>query len=113
MRRSTELSPSWPSLCRQRVLGDQSDCHAGCNSRMSDIELMSDLLIGLMHGPQGGSGKVIDTYYEQYEPFDDEFPEQTRITRLFNKTLEQSLHSSLTSLMLFVGGIERIFTLSS
>jgi|ERR1700687_136641 len=56
--------------------------------RMADIEMMSDLLIGLIHGPQGGSAKVIDQYYEMYEPYEDEFPEQGRIKRLFDKTLE-------------------------
>jgi hypothetical protein len=56
--------------------------------RMADIEMMSDLLIGLLHGPQGGSAKIIDQYYEQYEPFDEEFPEQNRTRRLFAKTLD-------------------------
>jgi len=56
--------------------------------RMSDIEMMSDLLIGLLHGPQGGSAKVIDTYYEQYEQFDDEFPEENRVKRTFVMTLD-------------------------
>ena len=56
--------------------------------RMADIEMMSDLLIGLLHGPQGGSAKIIDQYYEQYEPFEDEFPEQNRIKRLFGSTLD-------------------------
>ncbi|MCE9553202.1 MAG: DUF262 domain-containing protein [Planctomycetes bacterium] len=53
--------------------------------RMADIEMMSDLLIGLLHGPQGGSAKIIDEYYGQYEVFDDDFPDQVRITRLFEK----------------------------
>jgi len=56
--------------------------------RMADIEMMSDLLVGLMHGPQGGSAKIIDEYYETYEPFEDVFPDQNRIKRLFDKTLE-------------------------
>jgi hypothetical protein len=56
--------------------------------RMADIEMMSDLLIGLIHGPQGGSAKIIDQYYEMYEPYEEEFPEQNRIKRLFDKTLE-------------------------
>jgi len=51
--------------------------------RMADIEMMSDLLIGLLHGPQGGSGKIIDQYYEQYEQYDDEFPEQNRVRQSF------------------------------
>lgn len=55
---------------------------------MGDIEMMSDLLIGLLHGPQGGSAKIIDQYYEQYEQFEDEFPEQNRTKRRFDKTLE-------------------------
>src|SRR5207253_1359398 len=55
--------------------------------RMTDIEMMSDLLIGLIHGPQGGSAKIINQYYDHYEQFDDEFPEQVRIRRLFDKTL--------------------------
>lgn len=54
--------------------------------RMADIEMMSELLIGLLHGPQGGSPKVINEYYEQYEEFEDEFPEQARIKKLFDKT---------------------------
>ena len=56
--------------------------------RMADIEMMSDLLIGLLHGPQGGSARIIDQYYEQYEPFEDEFPEQNRIRRHFATILE-------------------------
>ena len=56
--------------------------------RMADIEMMSDLLIGLIHGPQGGSSKIIDQYYEQYEPFEEEFPEQNRIRRQFVAALE-------------------------
>jgi len=56
--------------------------------RMADIEMMSDLLIGLIHGPQGGSAKIIDQYYEQYEQYEDEFPEQSRIKRRFLRVLE-------------------------
>src|ERR1700722_12988451 len=60
--------------------------------RMADIEMMSDLLIGLIHGPQGGSAKIIDEYYEQYEQYEDEFPEQNRIKRRFTKVLETIKH---------------------
>jgi len=56
--------------------------------RMADIEMMSDLLIGLLHGPQGGSAKIIDQYYERYEQFDEEFPEQNRVKRTFDKVLD-------------------------
>lgn len=52
--------------------------------RMADVEMMSDLLIGLIHGPQGGSPKIIDSYYDKYEQFEDDFPDQTRIKRTFD-----------------------------
>jgi hypothetical protein len=56
--------------------------------RMGDIEMMSDLLIGLMHGPQGGASKIIDEYYAQYELHEDELPGQAKLVRLFNETLD-------------------------
>jgi len=55
--------------------------------RMGDIEFVSELLIGVMHGPQGGSERVIDDYYAQYEDYEDAFPDQRRITDRFNRTL--------------------------
>jgi len=55
--------------------------------RMADIEMMSELLVGLMHGPQGGAPKVLDEYYRIYEN-EDEIPEQKRIVRLFARTKE-------------------------
>ncbi len=55
--------------------------------RMIDIEFMSELLIGVLHGPQGGSAKVIDEYYKQYEDYETEFPEQKKAQRLFDQTL--------------------------
>jgi hypothetical protein len=70
--------------------------------RMADIEMMSDLLIGLLHGPQGGSGKIIDQYYEQYEPFEDEFPEQNRTRRQFARTLD-----AIRRLFPDIGGVPR------
>ena len=54
--------------------------------RMADIEMMSDLLIGLLHGPQGGSAKIINAYYENYEQYEDCFPEQEAVVRLFGRT---------------------------
>jgi len=55
--------------------------------RMGDIEFMSDLLIGLIHGPQGGSAKILDDYYEMYEANEDEIPGQAKLRHLFNETL--------------------------
>lgn len=56
--------------------------------RMADVELIAELLIGAMHGPQGGSPTSIDAYYEEYEDFEDEFPGQRRTVRLFTTTLD-------------------------
>lgn len=55
--------------------------------RMGDIEYMSDLLVGLIHGPQGGSSKILDDYYEMYEGNEDEFPGQAKIRHRFDETL--------------------------
>jgi hypothetical protein len=55
--------------------------------RMGDVEFVSELLIGVMHGPQGGSSRVIDDYYKQYEDYEEEFPSQRRTERLFEDTL--------------------------
>jgi hypothetical protein len=54
---------------------------------MADIEMMSDVLIGLIHGPQGGSARIIDQYYEEFERYEDEFPGQTKVHRQFSDTL--------------------------
>lgn len=55
--------------------------------RMGDIEFVAELLIGVTHGPQGGSSTIIDEYYAQYEDYEDEFPEQRTARRRFNATL--------------------------
>lgn len=55
--------------------------------RMGDVEFVSELLIGVMHGPQGGGAKIIDEYYEQYEDYDDGFPNQRSIRKSFEETL--------------------------
>jgi hypothetical protein len=55
--------------------------------RMKDVEFVSDLLIGVMYGPQGGSATVLDSYYERLEDFEDEFPEQRRLVENFGATL--------------------------
>jgi len=55
--------------------------------RMNDIEFVSELIIGVMHGPQAGSSKVIDDYYFQYEDYEDEFPNQKETEHIFETTL--------------------------
>lgn len=58
--------------------------------RMKDIEFVSELLIGVLHGPQGGSPRLIDQYYGQYEDYDDEegFPGQAAAEKRFGRTLQ-------------------------
>ena len=55
--------------------------------RMGDVEFVSELLIGVLHGPQGGGERIIDEYYMQYEDYEDEFPQQRRVQKLFDETL--------------------------
>jgi len=55
--------------------------------RMTDVEFVGELIIGVLHGPQAGSSAVIDEYYRQYEDYEDEFPEQKTAEKLFQKTL--------------------------
>lgn len=57
--------------------------------RMLDVQFVSELLIGVMHGPQGGGSKDVDEYYEQYEDYEDEFPGQSRAARQFRGTLKR------------------------
>jgi len=55
--------------------------------RMGDIEFVSELLIGVLHGPQGGSGNIVDEYYRQYEDYEEMFPEQRRAAERFKNAL--------------------------
>jgi hypothetical protein len=56
--------------------------------RMGDVEFISELFIGILHGPQAGSQEVIDSYYEQFEDYEDEFPGQKTTQKLFDETLK-------------------------
>jgi hypothetical protein len=56
--------------------------------RMGDIEFVSELVIGVMHGPQGGSAKTLDDYYAQYEGYETEIPDQASARRRFGRTLD-------------------------
>ena len=56
--------------------------------RMRDIEFVSDLLIGVLHGPQAGNAKTLDDYYALYEDYQREFPGQRECKRRFSRALE-------------------------
>ncbi len=54
--------------------------------RMKDVEFVSELLIGVIHGPQAGSAAAVTEYFVQYEDYDDEFPNQHQVQDRFNRT---------------------------
>ncbi len=54
--------------------------------RMKDIEFTSDLLIGVLDGPQSGNVKTLDDYYMRYEL--DESSDLLHIRRVFLRTLD-------------------------
>ena len=56
--------------------------------RMGDIEFVSDLMIGVLHGPQSGNARTLDDYYAVYEDHEREFPEQRDCRRRFLRAQE-------------------------
>lgn len=56
--------------------------------RQADVEFVAELMIGTLHGPQGGAAHLIDEYYSMYEDYDDEFPHQRVMAATFRRTLE-------------------------
>ncbi|MCY3611966.1 MAG: hypothetical protein OXH51_10570 [Gemmatimonadetes bacterium] len=64
--------------------------------RMKDVEFVSDLLIGMMYGPQAGNAATLDRYYERLEGFRDDgrIPEQSELRKIFIETRE-SVHRIL------------------
>ena len=54
--------------------------------RMKDVEFVSELLIGVIHGPQAGSAAAVTDYYVLYEDYDDEFPNQKQVEDRFKRT---------------------------
>lgn len=55
--------------------------------RMKDVEFVSDLVIGVMYGPQAGNAATLDKYYRLMEAFDEELPEQGELLRRFEEAL--------------------------
>ena len=58
--------------------------------RMRDVQFVSDLLIGLMYGPQAGDANTIDRYYDRLEGFeaDGELPDESNLKQRFKQTIE-------------------------
>lgn len=57
--------------------------------RLGDVDFVSQLIIGVVHGPEGGSASIVDEYYRTYEDYDLEegIPDQRRARKLFEQTL--------------------------
>jgi hypothetical protein len=51
--------------------------------RMGDVELVAELLVGTMLGPQAGSPRAIDELYATYEDYETEFPGQRKSQAAF------------------------------
>ncbi|ADU46602.1 DUF262 domain-containing protein [Intrasporangium calvum] len=92
LRHATYIGPF--SHLADKLAGDYGDFFAenriitvGAIRRMADVEFVAELLIGTMHGPQGGSAKIIDDYYSNYEDFEDEFPGQRKTRVKFEETM--------------------------
>jgi hypothetical protein len=79
-----------------------------------------------LHGPQGGSAALVDSYYEQYEDYEDQFPGEAQARRLFDqthRTIKQVLPSIRDSrwanktdfytLFVVLAGLLRTHTLSA
>ncbi len=56
--------------------------------RMRDIEFVSDLLIGLLDGPQSGNAKTLNSYYALFEDVEREFRGQRECKSRFSRSLE-------------------------
>ena len=56
--------------------------------RMRDIEFISDLLIGVLDGPQGANTRTLDNYYASFEDYEREFPRQRECRRRFSDSLQ-------------------------
>lgn len=56
--------------------------------RMKDVQYVSELVIGVASGPQGGSTSVIDDYYSNFEDYKDEIPNEEDIKERYESTIE-------------------------
>jgi hypothetical protein len=76
------------TLANEKFWTDQGFFRTSHIRRMRDLQYVSELIIGVASGPQGGSTKVIDEYYSNYEDYDDEIPNQDDIKDRYQATLQ-------------------------
>jgi len=64
----------------QQIIGPQSI------RRMADLEFVSDLIVGMSYGPQGGDPRTLDKYWAMYDLYETEIPDQAAVKRKFRRT---------------------------
>lgn len=55
--------------------------------RMGDIELVSELLLGVIYGPQDGSPNAINRFYDSFEQYEDAIPDEAKTREQFEQVL--------------------------
>jgi len=76
------------TLANNRFWSDKGFFRTSHIRRMKDLQYVSELLIGLIAGPQGGSTKVIDEYYSNFEEYEDEIPNEEDIHEQYDYALK-------------------------
>lgn len=76
------------TLANNKFWNEQGFFRTSHVRRMKDLQYVSELVIGVVAGPQGGSTKVIDEYYSNFEDYKDEIPNEDDIKDQYEETLE-------------------------
>jgi len=75
------------NLADDNYLAQQGIVTPSTIRRMGDVELVSELLIGCMYGPQDGSREKIDGFYEEFEEYEHQIPGQAPLKTRYQKVL--------------------------
>ncbi|MBN2321064.1 MAG: DUF262 domain-containing protein [Acidobacteria bacterium] len=88
---ATDLADN-PFLIQQELFAPSSV------RRMGDIEFVSELLAGILYGPQDGSSAAIDKLYETLDEDQTSVPEEAKLRRVYSETIAviQKLFPSLS-----------------
>ena len=71
------------------MIPSRPNCYTvGMPDRLPPLELIAELLVGAVYGPQGGSPKAIDDTYATFEDYETEFPGQRKAVATFKRSLE-------------------------
>ena len=75
------------TLANNQFWNDQGFFRTSHIRRMKDLQYVSELVIGVVAGPQGGSTKIVDEYYSNFEDYKDEIPNEDDIKEQYEKAL--------------------------